>query len=58
MISPSFISQISQKEFEENVTEDYISGFKERETTYNLKRICIANLSPNDSMLSETVFDV
>ena len=57
MINPSFISQISPREFDENVADDYISGFKENSTKYNMRRVQIAGLSPYDSMLSEAVFD-
>ena len=57
MINSSFSTQISQREFDENVTDDYISGFKENITKYNMKRVRIAGLSPYDSMISEGVFD-
>ena len=57
MINPSFISQISQSELDENVSDDYIFGFKERNTEYNMKRVVLATLSPDNSMLSESVFD-
>ena len=57
MLNSSFSTQISQSEFEENVSGDYLSGFRENNTKYNLKRIFIAGLSPNDSMISENVFE-
>ena len=57
MINYSLSTLISQSELEENVSSDYLSGFKEKDTDYNLKRIFTAGLSPNDSMLSESVFD-
>ena len=57
MISPSFISQFSESEFDENIANDYIFGFKEDDTEYNMKRVVIAALSPSNSLLSEGVFD-
>ena len=57
MINPSFISQISQSELDEDVSDDYIFGFKERSTECNMKRVVLATLSPDNSMLSESVFD-
>ena len=57
MINYSFSTLISQSEFEENVSGDYLSGFKEKDTEYNLKRMIISRLSPNNSLISERVFD-
>ena len=57
MLNSSFSTQISQSEFEENVSGDYLSGFRENNTKHNMKRVRIAGLSPYDSMISEGVFD-
>ena len=54
MIVSSFISQ---NELDEDVSDDYILGFKEIWSEYNMKRVRIADLSSNDSILSDSVFD-
>ena len=57
MFKTSFISQLSRNELDEQVKEDYLTGFREKESKYNAKRIWVADLSPDDSLWSENVFE-
>ena len=54
MIDSSFISQ---NELDEDVSDDYILGFKEIWSECNMKRVRIADLSSNDSMPNDSVYD-